>query len=202
MVASAIEAYNRETNGFLMGTFKPRRDAGAFGAKAFLESAYPIQTEQRMPSWVSHGNFSAFDRARNTVRHLKVGLDLLGGFHSHTGSLGVASLSDLDLQYIRDEVHHMNRGKEEGRRITNWLELVVAIRKREYVQPRTPKWSWREYSKKIGCTVALGEHRGFDATMGAYWVRTDPSGGNGHPPEIRRVHEATLRIPWSRRISS
>jgi proteasome lid subunit RPN8/RPN11 len=199
IIASAVEAYNRETNGFIMGTRRSRRD-GNGGSVAVLESAYPIQTEMRMPSWVSHGNLSAFDRAKFTVRHLKVGLDLLGGYHSHTGSLGMASLSDMDLAYIKDEIHEMTRRGGNGHRETNWLEVVVAIRKKEFRNPRKLLWSWREYPKKIGCRVPLSEYKGFDATMGAYWV-TALTDGNGQPPRVKKVNEATLRIPWSRRLS-
>jgi proteasome lid subunit RPN8/RPN11 len=195
VVASAIEAYNRETNGFLMGNPKTR---GRARRVSVLEAAYPIQTETRMPSWVSHGNLSAFDRARSTVNQLDVGLELVGGYHSHPGPGGTPSLSNLDLAYIQDEVHGMNRGRASAHRGHSWLELIVAIRKKEYGRPHALRWTWREYGRKIGAIVPLSEAMGFDTTMAAYWVTTEPD-GNGRPPEIREVKEARLRIPWTPR---
>src|SRR3989442_15167739 len=87
MCAASIEAYNRETNGFLLGGRGMRR-VRKRRRVAVLKAAYPIQTEERRPSSVAHGNLKAFDRARRTVNNLYVGLDLLGGIHSHHGLAG------------------------------------------------------------------------------------------------------------------
>jgi len=189
-VASAVEAYNRETNGFLIGVNGSRKKREV----AILKAAYPLQTEERKPSSVSHGNLKAFDRARSTVQNLYVGLDLLGGFHSHTGADGKADLSDLDIDYIKDEVQHINRTNGKGT-IESWLELVVAIRKRRYSTPHEIAWTWRKYHKKIGCTMAIKEHIGYDFTMGAYWVSMEPSEKNALV-HYKDCEEARISIPW------
>jgi proteasome lid subunit RPN8/RPN11 len=193
LCASAIEAYNRETNGFLMG------GEGRRGRRrrpvAVLRAAYPIQTEERKRSYVAHGNLKAFDRARQTVNNLWVGLDLMGGYHSHTGADGAASLSRLDVEYIEDELNHLAR---QGERKRDWLELVLAIRQRTYARPHDVAWSFRRYPRKLGATIAIRPLLGYDVTLAGFWVPVEPNGGGivyaGRPSEAR------LAIPWADRI--
>lgn len=194
LCAAAIEAYNRETNGFLLGGHALRRVRRARRV-AVLKAAYPIQTEQRRPSFVAHGNLKAFDRARRTVSGLYVGLDLMGGFHSHTGTDGAAALSRLDVDYIEDELNHLKR---QGERPEEWLELVVAIRRRAYARPHEVAWSFRRYPRKLGATIAIKPNLGYDVTLGGYWVPVEPNGGKrvyaGPPAEGR------LDMPWADRL--
>jgi len=187
LAASAIEAYDRETNGFLVGSGNSRR--------AVLSAAYPLQTEERKRNWVAHGNLRAFDRARRTVEQMYVGLDLLGGFHSHTGADGAASLSRWDLDYIEEELRRIN-GKTRSLAQDRWLELVIAIRRREYRRPPGFTWSLRRYKRKVGATVVLRPGVGFDLTLGAYWVRVGPNGSPGSI-EIAGKDEVPVRLPWS-----
>ncbi len=84
LVTSAVEAYNRETNGFLMGNRGTRLVRRRPREVTVLRAAYPLQTEDRKPNWVSHGNEKAFRRARRAIENLDVGYPVLGGFHSHT----------------------------------------------------------------------------------------------------------------------
>ncbi len=194
LCASAIEAYNRETNGFLLGGAAMRR-VQRRRKVAVLKAAYPIQTEERRPSSVAHGNLKAFDRARRTVNHLYVGLDLVGGFHSHTGTDGAPALSDLDLEYIEDELNHLAR---QGDRRQDWLELVVAIRKRSYARRHELAWTFRRYPRKLGATIAIKPDVGYDVTLAGYWVPAVPNGGGllhtGGPEEGR------LLMPWADRL--
>lgn len=187
LAASAIEAYDRETNGFLVGNGGRRR--------AVLSAAYPIQTEERRRNWVAHGNLRAFDRAQRTVRQMYVGLHVLGGFHSHTGADGAASLSRWDLDYIEEELRRINA---PARTIVQdrWLEIVIAISRRAYERPREPQWSLRRYARKIGATVVLQPGVGYGLTFGAYWVRCKPNGGPGSV-EVVGSREVPLRLPWS-----
>jgi len=187
LAASAIEAYDRETNGFLVGSGNGRR--------AVLSAAYPLQTEERKRNWVAHGNLRAFDRARRTVQQMYVGLDLLGGFHSHTGADGAASLSRWDLDYIEEELQRVN-GKTGNLVQDRWLELVIAIRRRKNRQPEGVTWSLRQYKRKVGATVLLRPGVGFDLTLGAFWVRAEPNGTPGSI-EICGKEEAPVRLPWS-----
>src|SRR2546422_971363 len=89
LVTSAVEAYNRETNGFLVGNRGTRLMKQRPREVTVLRAAYPLQTEDRKPNWVSHGNEKAFKRARGAIENLDVGgYAVLGGFHSHTGDDG------------------------------------------------------------------------------------------------------------------
>src|SRR5881397_2338515 len=65
LVTSAVEAYNRETNGFLIGAERARKLRRAPRDVAVLKAAYPIQTADRKVNWVANGNGRAFDRARH-----------------------------------------------------------------------------------------------------------------------------------------
>src|SRR2546427_7674738 len=99
LVASAVEAYNRETNGFLVGNRRTRLVRQRPREVTVLRAAYPLQTEDRKPNWVSHGNEKAFKRARGAIENLDVGYAGLGGFHSHTREAGVARRPTTGLQY-------------------------------------------------------------------------------------------------------
>ena len=194
LCAASIEAYNRETNGFLLGgkgmrrVRRPRR-------VAVLKAAYPIQTEDRTPNSVAHGNLKAFDRARRIVSNLYVWLDLMGGFHSHTGADGAPSLSTLDVEYIVDEVNHLARQGEPRR---EWLELVLAIRRRAYVRPHDIAWTFRRYPRKLGATIAIRPNVGYDVTLAGYSVPLEPNGGNRL--HVHRPEEARLHMPWADRL--
>src|SRR6266568_3587665 len=194
LCAASIEAYNRETNGFLMGGRGVRR-VRKRRRVAVLKAAYPIQTEERRPSSVAHGNLKAFDRARRTVNNLYVGLDLIGGFHSHTGTDGAPALSRLDMEYIEDELNHLAR---QGERRADWLELVVAIRKRAYTRPHDVAWTFRRYPRKLGATIAIKPNLGYDVTLAGYWVPAEPNGGGSL--HVGGPDEARLFMPWADRL--
>lgn len=193
LCASAIEAYNRETNGFLLGG--PGRRGRRRRPVAVLKAAYPIQTEERKRTSVGHGNMKAFDRARRTMNNLWVGLDLLGGYHSHTGSDGAAALSPTDLEYIEGELNHLAR---QGERKQDWLELVMAIRQRTYERRHAVAWSFRRYPRKLGATIAIKANLGYDVTLAGYWVPVVPNGGGS--VHVTKPEEARLAIPWANRI--
>ncbi len=193
LCASAIEAYDRETNGFLLGG--EARRGRRRRRVAVLKAAYPIQTEERKRNSVAHGNLKAFDRARRTVHNLWVGLDQLGGYHSHTGTDGAAALSRTDLEYIEDELNHLAR---QGDRRPDWLELVVAIRQRSYETRHDVAWSFRRYPRKLGATIAIKPNLGYDVTLAGYWVPVIPNGGG--VVHVGRPEEARLGIPWADRI--
>src|SRR2546427_1228047 len=128
LVTSAVEAYNRETNGFLVGNRGTRIMRQRPREVTVLRAAYPLQTEDRKPNWVSHGNEKAAKRARGAIENLDVGYAVLGGFHSHTGEDGAASLSRTDLDYVADELRRISRGRPAER--VQWLEVVLALKRR------------------------------------------------------------------------
>ena len=194
LATSAIEAYNRETNGFLLGNAGTRTLRSRPREVTVLKAAYPIQTEDRKPNWVSHGNLKAFQRARKTVEHLDVGYEVLGGFHSHTGSDGDARLSKTDLEYVADELRRIGRSRGDGG--ARWLEVVLALKRRAWSRPHKVGWSTRAFRRKLGCTVAISPASGFEMTIGGYWVEAQPDGA---PVawDITSTAEAKVTLPWS-----
>src|SRR3989449_11733971 len=138
LVTSAVEAYNRETNGFLVGNRGTRLMKQRPREVTVLRAAYPLQTEDRKPNWGGHGNEKTFKRARGAIEKLDVGYAVLGGFHSHTGEDGAASLSRTDLDYVADELRPRSRGRPAER--VQWLEGVPAPKRREW--SRNPELGW------------------------------------------------------------
>src|SRR3989304_1215053 len=124
LATSAIEAYNRETNGFVLGNEGTRTIRARPRTITVLRAAYTLQTEDRKPNWVSHGNERAFRRGRGggggpprggpggAVESVDVGCRVRGGSHSHTGDDGDANLSPTDLDYVADELRRIGRTRE------------------------------------------------------------------------------------------
>src|SRR2546427_5173612 len=168
LVTSAVEAYNRETNGFLVGNRATRLVRQQPREVTVLRAAYPLQTENRKATWVSHGNEKAFKRARGAIENADVGYAVLGGFHSHTGDDGAASLSRTDLDYVADELRRISRDRPADR--VKWLEGVMALKRREGSSPHEGGWATRRYRRKIGCTVTLDGNHGYDMTIGGTFV--------------------------------
>ncbi|MCK4497271.1 MAG: Mov34/MPN/PAD-1 family protein, partial [Candidatus Aenigmarchaeota archaeon] len=81
LIASAIEVYSRETNGALLGRNTTMNIDGVKKKVLSIKDVYPIQTEKRKRSEVSHGNIAAFERFLRAMRSLKT--NIVGGFHSH-----------------------------------------------------------------------------------------------------------------------
>src|SRR5437764_1345826 len=192
LVTSAVEAYNRETNGFLVGNRGTRLVRQRPREVTVLRAAYPLQTEDRKPNWVSHGNEKAFQRARGAIENADVGYAVLGGFHSHTGDDGAASLSRTDLDYVADELRRISRGRPADR--VKWLEVVMALKRRAWSSSHEAGWATRRYRRKIGCTVALDATHGYDMTIGGYWVEGEPDGEPGAWAVVGS-REARLRLP-------
>lgn len=194
LVTSAVEAYNRETNGFIVGNRGTRLVRQRPRDVTVLRAAYPLQTEDRKPNWVSHGNEKAFRRARGAIENMDVGYAVLGGFHSHTGDDGAATLSRTDLDYVADELRRIARGRSADR--VKWLEVVVALRRREWSRRHEIGWTARRYRRKLGCTVAVDATQGYDMTLGGFWVEGEP---DGEPSrwDVVGTREARLLLPWS-----
>ena len=194
LATSAIEAYNRETNGFLVGNRATRTLRSRPRPVTVLRAAVPLQTADRKPNWVTHGNLQAFARAQRAIEGLDVGYEVLGGFHSHTGDDGNAQLSATDLEYARDELRRLRRLRSTDR--VRWLEVVLALRRKAWSRPHRIGWSPRSYRRKIGCTVALSPTQGYDLTIGAFWVEAAPDGEPG-AWDVLGTQEAQVVLPWS-----
>ena len=88
----------------------------------------------------------------------------------------------------------MNRGMTDPVN-DRWLELVLAIRRREYRRPREIRWSLSHYPRKLGARVVLKPNVGFDITMAGYWVYCQRNGRPG-AFELAGRDEARLHAPW------
>jgi len=194
LVTSAVEAYNCETNGFLVGNRSTRVLRQRPREVTVLRAAYPLQTAERKPNWVAHGNVKAFRRAQRTMENMDVGYEVLGGFHSHTGHDGDAELSKTDLEYVAQELQRLRRSRSEDAR---WLEVVVALRRKEWARSHGVGWTTRTYRRKLGCTVAIDPTHGYDMTLAGYWVRAQPDGAPDRW-DVVATEESRLLLPWSR----
>jgi proteasome lid subunit RPN8/RPN11 len=187
LCTSAIETYNRECNGFLMGKYSLRTISHRRRRVAAITMAYPLQTAARKPSSVTHGNYMAYRRASGTMSALSGmrGMKLVGGYHSHVG--GPCRLSVDDIRYVVEETTRMGNVKPlcPG----SWLEIIVAIKKRQYSEGgrRKEPWDWHDFPRKVGCNVRTSRKTGYNITMGAFWVDRE-SGGS---------EETTIRVPWA-----
>lgn len=196
LVNSAVEVYNRETTGLLVGAERVRALRGRRTPVVAVEAAVPFQTAMRNVTWVQSGNHEAVRRARDAPGSL--GYRVLGEFHSHTNN--EHGLSRADVDYAREALRRMN-----GHAPKRWLELVVAIKRKEYGRPRRPGWTWRDYARKAGCTVVLTPRTGFDLTIAGYWIAPaeGDARGAGDPRGDAdgrvRCDEATVYMPWSER---
>lgn len=168
LVTSAVEVYNRETTGLLVGAERFRTVRGRRRRVVALEAAYPFQTAARKVTWVEPGNHAAAHRARSSTHTL--GFRILGEYHSHTNN--EQGLSRADVEYAAEALRRMN-GTAPGQ----WLELVLGVRRRMSARAREPGVRWRARGGKVACTVTMGRD-GFEITFAGYWLR--PNGGSMH----------------------
>lgn len=167
LLPSAVEEYHKEVSGYLIGS------NGAAARRLKVISAYPMQSDIKMPTWVSHGNTSAVKRVDTVMKTMR--MRLVGGFHTHPD--GPNKLSRSDREFIEE--------KMEKHDLEAWFELILAVKKKEYLTPQEPGWALRPYANKLGMTVRASPWLGFDLTLSGFWVR--PSHG---------ITEATL---WTRK---
>jgi proteasome lid subunit RPN8/RPN11 len=174
LVTRAVEVYNRETTGLLVGRERWRTVRGRKRRVIALEAAYPFQTAARSVTWVEPGNHSALDRARTSTHTL--GFRILGEYHSHTNN--EQGLSRADVEYAAEALRHMN-----GTAPKQWLELVLGMRRKSYVRPREPGVRWRARGRKVACGVTLGRD-GFDITFAGYWLSPNGRGMHCEPARM------------------
>lgn len=202
LCASAVETYNRECAGFLMGKEGMRQIRGRMRKWLLVQMAYPLQTADRKPSSVAHGNFKAFQRARAAIHALSGLRDLavIGGYHSHPR--GQCALSRADLEFIYFEFERTNR-ERRTMHMDAWLEIVITIRKRKYVSPHRHGvfWRWRDYPLKVGCTLQTSPRVGYAITIGAFWVPRLEAAEVAEFLSYEKnalIHEVAVRVPWKR----
>ncbi|MBU0530222.1 MAG: hypothetical protein KKC05_00975, partial [Nanoarchaeota archaeon] len=123
IVSSALEVYNKETSGYIMS--RPNRIVKKIEGKRTrvvnLSYAYPFQTDKRTPTYVFHKNTSAATRVIDSL--FAMGVELIGGFHSHIYPHDTAYISDNDVAYAIGEMKIL---EENGIHLNRWLELIIA----------------------------------------------------------------------------
>ena len=177
MVASAIEVYPRETNGLLIGRTTPRKIKRRVENMLTARIAYSFQTDERMPTSVSHGNISALNRLITTMDVL--GKNIIGGYHSHPHPRDNIILTGSDIEFIEEEMKRL-RDFERFKKMERWLEVVMSIRKREYMYPqRIGRTVVNE--GKIHFKMKSDRYYGFDIKLCGYIVKI----GNSKPTKER-----------------
>lgn len=163
VLASAVEVCPRETNGILLG--RTRRLNGRQVLE--LRTAYPIQTAERTPTAVGHGNLQAVHRLTDALNVM--GKGLAGGYHSHPYPGGHISLTKYDIRFIEEELKRL-RLYTGYRKMDSWFELVMSVRPVSYT--KLPKVGRRVEMDKGALVVKLRteKYRGFDVKLRGYQV--------------------------------
>jgi len=194
ILTSAIEVYNRETNGALLGRRAVHEINGKKREMVSVKEVYPFQTEKRTPSKVIHGNKAAFRRVLRAFESL--GTEIIGGYHSHPYPYGFVGLSQGDILSVKEDVEAMTRiGQERVR--NGWLELLLSIKRKDYAKKQKPEWYICDYVKKLRVRVRTREKRGYDILVSAYWVYPREKYGKKPVKEMRfGVKEVAVYVPW------
>ncbi len=167
LVTSAIEVYNRETNGVLLGRRTFKEIKGEKKKVISIKNVYPFQMERRTPSEVTHGNIAAFKRVLRTIDSFDA--EIVGGYHSHTPPYDVVRLSRGDIKSIKEDIEAML--KIGHRRLAKgWVEILLSIKRKKYVKPSGREWYICDYIKKLRCYLRTQKRVGWDILLSAYWV--------------------------------
>ena len=170
LVVSAIEVYNRETNGFISGKFSVKKIKGHEKSILSLYTVFPLQTADRKPSQVVNGNNLAHIRAVSSLSAMN--MPLVGGFHSHTDYSQDFSpypeLSSDDVNFIEDEMKHLNNN---GHNIHKWLEILMTIRKKDYSSAHKKGIKTVSFKNKIGLNIVTNPYTSYKITLAGYWLQ-------------------------------
>jgi len=195
LITSAIEVYNRETNGALLGRNAVREISGEKTEVVSVKEVYPFQTEKRTPSRVVHGNISAFKRTLRAFESL--GTEIIGGYHSHPYPYGgFVHLSKDDVESIKEDVESMAKVGQK-RVLKGWIEILISIRGKDYVKPHRTEWYICDYVKKLRVRVRTRVKRGYDILISAYWVYPKENYGKKPIKKMKfGVKEVAVYVPW------
>ncbi len=194
IIASAIEVYNRETNGALLGRNAVREIEGRKTRVVSVKEAYPFQTEKRTPSEVVHANVAAFKRVLRAFESLKT--EIIGGYHSHPHPYGFVGLSRGDVVSVKEDIEAMVKiGQERIRR--GWVEILLSIKRKNYARPQKPEWYICDYLKRLRVRVRTRKKRGYDVLVSAYWIYPREKYGEKPIKKMKfGVKEVAVYVPW------
>ncbi|NIO19466.1 MAG: hypothetical protein GTN76_01630 [Candidatus Aenigmarchaeota archaeon] len=194
LITSAIEVYNRETNGALLGRNAVREINGRKNSVISVKEVYPFQTDKRTPSEVIHGNKEAFRRVLRTFESL--GTEIIGGYHSHPYPYGFVGLSKGDITSVKEDVEAMLKiGQTRVR--DGWLELLLSIKRKDYEKPHKKEWYICDYVKKLRVRVRTREKTAYDVLISAYWVYPKEKYSEKPIKKMKfGVKEVAVYVPW------
>ncbi len=195
LIASAIEVYNRETNGALLGRNATREINGKRTKVVSVKEVYPFQTEKRTPSEVIHGNISAFKRVLRAFESLET--ERIGGYHSHPYPYGgFVNLSEGDVTSVKEDVEVMIKiGQERIKK--GWVEVLLSIKRKYYERPGEREWYICDYIKKLRVRIRTRKKTGYDILISAYWVYPKEKFGEKPIKKMKfGVKEVAVYVPW------
>jgi proteasome lid subunit RPN8/RPN11 len=194
LIASAIEVYNRETNGALLGRNAVREISGIKTNVVSVKEVYPFQTDKRTPSEVIHGNKAAFKRVLRAFESLNT--EIIGGYHSHPYPYGFVGLSRGDVTSVKEDIYSMLKIGQQ--RVKNgWLELLLSIKRKDYARSGEREWYICDYVKKLRVRVRTRKKTGYDILISAYWVYPKEKFGKKSVKDMKfGVKEVAVYVPW------
>lgn len=182
LLTSAIEVYNRETDGVFSGKFVLREIMGRKRTVLYVENAYPFQTAERKPSEVYHGNIAAFERVMQSLTSADI--EFVGGYHSHPAPYKLARPSKSDIEFIKEELDFIRKSKEL-RTQSEWLEILICIKRRGYARKQKTGWRSRRHGKKMRFSLTITPYTRYEILMSAYWIGFS---GKKHVVSESKVH--------------
>lgn len=194
LITSAIEVYNRETNGALLGRNAVREINGRKTKVVSVKEIYPFQTEKRTPSEAIHGNVSAFKRVLRAFESLKT--EIIGGYHSHPHPYGFIGLSKGDVVSVKEDIEAMIKiGQERVKK--GWVEILLSIKRKDYERHGDVEWYICDYIKKLRVRVRTRKKIGYDIMISAYWVYPKEKFGEKPVKDMKfGVKEVAVYVPW------
>jgi len=194
LITSAIEVYNKETNGALLGRNATREINGEKTKVVSVKEVYPFQTDKRTPSEVIHANKEAFKRVLRTFESLET--EIIGGYHSHPYPYGFVGLSKGDITSVKEDVEAMIKiGQMRVRK--GWIELLISIKRKDYARPSVREWYICDYVKKLRVRVRTRKKTGYDILISAYWVYPKEKFGKKPVKKMKfAIKEVAVYVPW------
>ena len=186
LLTSAIEVYNKETDGILTGKQVLREIRGRKKTVMYVENAYPFQTAKRKPSEVYHGNISAFKRVMNSLTSADI--EFIGGYHSHPFPYKGVKLSSPDIEFIKEELDFIRKSRHFSTQ-TKWLEILICIKRRRYVRKQKTGWKFSRAGKRIRFLLTITPYTAYHIILAAFWI--------DFSKEKPEVSEARIHIPQS-----
>jgi hypothetical protein len=179
LLTSAIEVYNRETDGVFSGKFVRREIRGKRRQVLYVENAYPLQTAERKPSQVYHGNILAFKRVMNSLA--TAGIEYIGGYHSHPHPYKGVRLSLSDVNFVKDELDLIQKSRRLKTQ-KNWVEILMCIKRVRYQQRQETAWKQKRQGKRVLFSLTITPYTKYEVIMTAFQIDFAK-----RPHEIREV---------------